>query len=77
MINQRTMGVERLQVTIRPIHFSYQKEDVRDIKRLRNNIHNLAGEFITIRNEIIAELEALPEESSFLLYEIVPHRENS
>ena len=71
-INKRTGEVNRLEITAKPkVHFGFIPEAVGDLKRFHAEIGDAIMLVKQLRDQAIAEIEALPEESLPTLSEIV------
>ncbi|MSO70588.1 MAG: hypothetical protein EXQ88_00990 [Alphaproteobacteria bacterium] len=64
MIDKKTSGVHRLEITAKPkLHFGFKPESTEDVKKLVSEIDAAVREFISIRNALFEELNALSPES--------------
>lgn len=73
LIKQATGTVQRLQITAKPkVHFGFIEETAAEVIKVAEDLAAKGKEFITLRDAVIAEIDALHKTSSVPLMEITP-----
>jgi hypothetical protein len=74
-VDKTTQQVFKLEITAKPkVHFGFKEETIDDLRKIHGQIQRALHDFITLRDETLREIQALPEASRPRLRSISPVR---